>query len=95
MYPGPTIKARHNEPTIVRFHNKLDVLTVVHLHGIHVTSESDGNPALPEHRLIHPGEFKDFCYPNIAPIEPTGEQDLSDVPTFSGIMTMPTSMEAR
>lgn len=82
MYPGPTIKARHNEPAIVRFHNNLDVLTVVHLHGIHVVSESDGNPALPEDRLIQPGEFKDFCYPNIAPIGPDGEQDLADVPTF-------------
>jgi FtsP/CotA-like multicopper oxidase with cupredoxin domain len=82
IYPGPTIKARHNEPTIVRFHNELDVLTTTHLHGIHVVSESDGNPALPEHRLIHPGEFKDFCYPNIAPLEPNGEQDLADVATF-------------
>jgi FtsP/CotA-like multicopper oxidase with cupredoxin domain len=81
-YPGPTFRARHNEPSIVRFHNELDVLTVVHLHGIHVVSESDGNPALPESRLIHPGEFKDFCYPNIAPIGPNGVQDRSDIPIF-------------
>jgi FtsP/CotA-like multicopper oxidase with cupredoxin domain len=79
QYPGPTFKAFHNEPAIVRFHNDLDVTAIVHNHGAHVAALSDGSASVSPERLILPGEFRDFCYPNIAPIEPaTGMQDMSD-----------------
>lgn len=79
QYPGPTFKAYHNEPVIVRFHNDLDVTAIVHNHGAHVAALSDGSASVNPERLILPGEFRDFCYPNIAPIDPaTGVQDMSD-----------------
>jgi len=79
QYPGPTFKAFHNEPAIVRFHNDLDVVTIVHNHGAHVAALSDGSASVNPERLIPPGEFRDFCYPNIAPVDPeTGVQDITD-----------------
>lgn len=55
-------------------------IAIPHLHGKHVTSESDGTPTI-EHRLIPPGEFRDFCYPMIAPVNPDGQHDMSDFPS--------------
>ncbi len=80
LYPGPTFKVKHNEPAIVRFHNDLDVETIVHNHGGHTSSESDGSASVVPGQLIPPGQSRDFCYPNIAPvINPlTGEQDTND-----------------
>lgn len=79
LYPGPTFRATHNEPAIVRFHNDLSVLTIVHNHGGHTPSQSDGSASVVPEQLIPSEEFRDFCYPNIAPIDPeTGEQDVSD-----------------
>jgi len=79
QYPGPTFVAYHNEPSIVRFHNYLDVVTIVHNHGAHVAALSDGSASVNPERLIPPGEYRDFCYPNIAPVEPeTGMQDISE-----------------
>ena len=43
-FPGPTIRAKRGTPTILRCTNNLDTLTVVHLHGGRVPSESDGFP---------------------------------------------------
>ena len=88
LYPGPTFRVRHGEPAIVRFTNhlanvhfgkqRLDVHALVHNHGGHQSSESDGSPVDPN-REIHPHGFKDFCYPNMAPINPaTGKQETSD-----------------
>lgn len=82
-YPGPMFRAFHNEPAIVRFHNELtESITIPHFHGGHQTSESDGIPVV-ERQIIPPGEFRDFCFPNIAPIEPsTGKEDMGDFPSF-------------
>ncbi|MEM5788011.1 MAG: multicopper oxidase domain-containing protein, partial [Syntrophobacteraceae bacterium] len=81
-YPGPLFKSRHNEPTIVRFHNDLaETVTIPHLHGGHQPAQSDGVPTV-ESQMIPPGEFRDFCYPNVAPIEPsTRQQEMSDYPS--------------
>jgi FtsP/CotA-like multicopper oxidase with cupredoxin domain len=80
LYPGPTIRAFHNEPAIVRFQNNLDVITIPHNHGAHVAAFSDGSASLNPAQLIPPGEHRDFCYPNIAPVVDfvTFEQDTSD-----------------
>lgn len=80
LYPGPTLRARHNEPVIVRFVNELPVETLVHNHGAHVPAESDGSPV--DGLTIPPGRHKDVCYPNVAPLDPTsGTQALSDFPS--------------
>jgi FtsP/CotA-like multicopper oxidase with cupredoxin domain len=80
LSPGPTFKAFHNEPVIVRFQNDLDVATIVHNHGAHVAALSDGSASVHPERLILPGESRDFCYPNIAPVVDfeTFEQDITD-----------------
>lgn len=43
-FPGPTIISRSGRRTIVRHRNELPQPTVVHLHGGHTPSESDGYP---------------------------------------------------
>lgn len=79
QYPGPTFRVNHNEPAIVRFHNDLDVDTIVHNHGGHTPALFDGGANVIPEQVIHPGESKDFCYPNIAPVNPvTGDQEISD-----------------
>lgn len=60
MFPGPTIKARQGRRTAIRQTNKLDVSTVVHLHGAATPSDSDGFPT----DLVLPGHQKAYFYPN-------------------------------
>lgn len=62
-YPGPTIRARANEPIVVRFHNDLEVETSVHYHSGHTFPDSDGHPE----DLIEPGHHRDYRYPNADP----------------------------
>lgn len=81
-FPGPTIKARANIPTIVRFWNDLDVVTIVHNHGGHQPAPSDGAASVIEGRLIRPGSFRDFCYPNLGDFDPaTFQQDVAEFPS--------------
>lgn len=69
LYPGPTIVSRGDETVFVRQVNALDRETVVHLHGGHPDSDSDGFPS----DFIHPGDHRDYGYP----MAPAG-QDESD-----------------
>jgi len=74
LFPGPTMRARRDQPIVVRFNNRLDrdglhFPLSTHLHGGHQASESDGFPT----DLIEPGRSKDYCYPNIAPDDDTAE----------------------
>src|SRR5437660_1481889 len=80
MYPGPTFRVNHNEPAIVRFTNNITgVNTIVHNHGGHTSSESDGSDSVFPSQVTGPGQSKDFCYGNIAPINPaTHQQETSD-----------------
>jgi FtsP/CotA-like multicopper oxidase with cupredoxin domain len=67
--PGPTIRARYDEPVVVRFQNDLPPgfigfgvpQTSTHLHNGHTPSESDGFPG----DFFNSGFFKDHHYPNI------------------------------
>jgi spore coat protein A len=43
-FPGPTLRTRSGQPIVVGHTNELPVPTVVHLHGGHTPSESDGYP---------------------------------------------------
>jgi spore coat protein A len=60
MFPGPTIKTLESRRTVIRHTNKLDVPTVVHLHGGATPSDSDGFPT----DLVLPGRQKTYSYPN-------------------------------
>jgi FtsP/CotA-like multicopper oxidase with cupredoxin domain len=82
MFPGPTFKAKAKEPVIVRFFNDLDVVTIVHNHGGHQPAPSDGAASVITNRLIRPGQFKDFCYPNLGDFDPeTFEMDIREFPS--------------
>ena len=59
-FPGPTIKARRGREVVVRRINRLEVPTTIHLHGGRVAASSDGQAT----DLIHPGDHKDYVYPN-------------------------------
>lgn len=59
-FPGPTIKARRGREVVVRRINRLEVPTTTHLHGGRVAASSDGHAT----DLIHPGDRKDYIYPN-------------------------------
>ncbi|TLZ62903.1 MAG: multicopper oxidase family protein [Methanobacteriota archaeon] len=79
LYPGPTFRVNHNEPAIVRFSNGLSVNTIVHNHGGHTSSESDGSDSVFPSQVIPPTQSRDFCYGNIAPVNPaTHQQEISD-----------------
>jgi spore coat protein A len=43
-FPGPTLRSRSGETTIVRHRNELTVPTATHLHGGHTPPDSDGFP---------------------------------------------------
>ncbi|MEV7237608.1 multicopper oxidase domain-containing protein [Streptomyces sp. NPDC051020] len=44
IFPGPTLVSRSGRRTVVRHRNALPVPAVVHLHGGHTPSASDGYP---------------------------------------------------
>ena len=78
LLPGPTIRARRGERVTITHRNELPVPTVVHLHGGHTPSESDGYPtdlvlptSGPHHGAVHrhPGGVvttgsRAYHYPN-------------------------------
>jgi spore coat protein A, manganese oxidase len=59
-FPGPTIVATRNRPSIVTYHNQLAVNTTIHNHGEYVNGASDGHPD----DAIGPGTMKTCFYPN-------------------------------
>jgi spore coat protein A len=60
IYPGPTIYAAKDRPSIVRQHNNLSFDTNVHLHGGYVPAAHDGHPM----DVIAPGAGFNYTYPN-------------------------------
>ncbi|WP_165072702.1 multicopper oxidase family protein [Paludisphaera rhizosphaerae] len=64
MVPGPTLRMRIGQPTVVRFHNHLETETSIHFHGGHNPSHSDGFPTF----YVLQGKSRDYFYPNIAPM---------------------------
>ncbi|NMG06088.1 multicopper oxidase family protein [Brasilonema sp. UFV-L1] len=60
IFPGPTIKQRKNRQSIVRFINKLDSHTLVHLHGMASLPQYDGYAE----DKIPTEHYKDYTYPN-------------------------------
>jgi spore coat protein A len=66
IWPGPTIVAQRNRRVVVRQTNHLNVsnTAVVHLHGGHTPSISDGGAFTSQ--FVLPGRRKDYVYPNNA-----------------------------
>jgi spore coat protein A, manganese oxidase len=58
-FPGPLVESRTGVPLLLTHHNDLDVDTVVHLHGGHTATASDGYPT----DLVAPGESREYTYP--------------------------------
>lgn len=50
-YLGPTLRMRRGERVRVEVANRLDEMTTVHWHGMHVPARMDGGP----HQMIEPG----------------------------------------
>src|SRR2546427_6225355 len=63
MYPGPTFRVNHNVPAIVRFTNNITgVNTIVHNHGGHTSSETDGSYSGVPFPVPGPGQAQDCFY---------------------------------
>ncbi|THB76849.1 MAG: copper oxidase [Desulfobulbaceae bacterium] len=50
---GPTIRVKEGDMVGLNVHNKLQQVTTVHWHGLHVPAEWDGGP----HQIIQPGDI--------------------------------------
>jgi FtsP/CotA-like multicopper oxidase with cupredoxin domain len=57
--PGPLIRVPQNASITVRFHNRIDLPSAVHWHGVRLDNRFDGVPGLTQDSVL-PG--KDFTY---------------------------------
>jgi FtsP/CotA-like multicopper oxidase with cupredoxin domain len=62
--PGPTLVMTEGDDLVVRVHNKMDVETSIHWHGLLVPNREDGVPYLTT-PPIKPGTTHEFKYPLI------------------------------
>lgn len=71
MVPGPTLRLRHGQPTMIRYENHLETEVSVHLHGAHTPSHSDGFPTF----YVLQGKARDYFYPNFVPLKIVKKDD--------------------
>ncbi|HEX5386596.1 MAG TPA: multicopper oxidase family protein [Gemmatimonadales bacterium] len=57
--PGPLIRVPRNATIVVRFHNRIDLPSAVHWHGVRLDNRSDGAPGVTQ-EPVAPGA--DFIY---------------------------------
>jgi FtsP/CotA-like multicopper oxidase with cupredoxin domain len=62
--PGPTLYMREGDFVKVRVHNRMDVETSIHWHGLLVPNKEDGVPYLTT-PPIKPGKMREFSFPII------------------------------
>jgi suppressor of ftsI len=55
--PGPLIRVPQNATIIVRFHNKIDLPSAVHWHGVRLDNKSDGVPGVTQEPVPTGGNF--------------------------------------
>ena len=53
--PGPLIRVAQNATIVVRFHNRIDLPSAVHWHGVRLDNRSDGAPGVTQ-EPVAPGE---------------------------------------
>ena len=71
--PGPTFHMTRGREAVVRFINKYDKPSSIHLHGSYSRTPFDG---WAEDRT-YPGEYKDYYYPNAQPMRTLWYHDHS------------------
>jgi len=57
--PGPLIRVAQSATIVVRFHNRIDLPSTVHWHGVRLDNRSDGVPGMTQ-KAVEPGG--DFSY---------------------------------
>src|SRR5262245_61850471 len=57
MTPGPLIRVAKNATITVRFHNKIDLPSAIHWHGVRLDNEFDGVPDLTQKAVPTGGSF--------------------------------------
>jgi FtsP/CotA-like multicopper oxidase with cupredoxin domain len=57
MTPGPLIRVAKNATVTVRFHNKIDLPSTIHWHGVRLDNEFDGVPDLTQKEVPTGGSF--------------------------------------
>lgn len=55
--PGPLIRVPQNATIIVRFHNRIDLPSAVHWHGVRLDNRSDGAPGVTQEPVAPGGSF--------------------------------------
>lgn len=55
--PGPLIRVAQNATIVVRFHNRIDLPSTVHWHGVRLDNHSDGVPGLTQEAVQPGGTF--------------------------------------
>jgi FtsP/CotA-like multicopper oxidase with cupredoxin domain len=55
--PGPLIRVPQNATIVVRFHNRIDLPSTVHWHGVRLDNRSDGVPGLTQIAVVPGGTF--------------------------------------
>ncbi len=57
MVPGPLIRVAQGATITVRFHNRIDLPSTVHWHGVRLDNASDGVPGLTQDEVPPGGDF--------------------------------------
>ena len=57
QYPGPLIRVKRGATIIVRFHNRLDLPSTVHWHGLRIDNRYDGVPGVTQDPVPPGGDF--------------------------------------
>jgi len=55
--PGPLIRVSQNSAITVRFHNRIDLPSTVHWHGVRLDNRSDGVPGITQDAVEPGGDF--------------------------------------
>ncbi len=55
--PGPLIRVPQNATIVVRFHNRIDLPSAVHWHGVRLANENDGVPGITQQVVPTGGDF--------------------------------------
>ena len=55
--PGPLIRVPQNATITVRFHNRIDLESTVHWHGVRLDNRNDGVPGLTQEAVAPGGDF--------------------------------------
>jgi FtsP/CotA-like multicopper oxidase with cupredoxin domain len=55
--PGPMIRVKQNATIVVRFHNRIDLPSTVHWHGVRLANSNDGVPGITQEAVAPGGDY--------------------------------------